>query len=83
MKVQEIPAVQVIERIQEQIVPERIEEQIGDCVPPIVEETVEVVHVIPREHLQQRTVVSGVCLKHAFPCLCDRDVSKPSGWPLC
>ena len=25
----------------------------------------------------------GVCLKHAFPCLCDLDVSKPSGWLLC
>ena len=25
----------------------------------------------------------GVCLKHAFPCLCDRDVSKLIGWPLC
>ena len=42
-KEQEIPEVQVIERIQEQIVPERIEEQIGDFpVPPTVEETVEV-----------------------------------------
>ena len=35
--------VQVAERIQEQIVPERIEEQIGDIlVPPTVTETVEV-----------------------------------------
>ena len=43
VKVQEIPEVQVIERFQEQIVPERIEEQIGDIpVPPTVEETVEV-----------------------------------------
>lgn len=45
------------ERIQEQLVPARIEEQIGDVlVPPIVEDTVEVVQIIPQERLQQRTV---------------------------
>ena len=61
VKAQEIPEVQVTERIQEQIVPERIEEQIGDIpVPPIVDETVEVVQVIPHERLQQRTVVPQI-----------------------
>ena len=54
VKVQEIPEVQVTERIQEQIVPERIEKQIGDIlVPPIVEETVEVVQVFLHGRLQQ------------------------------
>ena len=54
MKVQEIPEVQVIERIQEQIGPE---EQIGDIpVPPIAEDSVKVVQIIPQERLQQRTV---------------------------
>ena len=39
---------QVKERIQEQIVPERIEEQVGDIpVPPILEKKVEVVQIIP------------------------------------
>ena len=57
VEVQEIPEVQVVERIQKQTVPERIEEQIGDIpVPPIVEETVEVVRIIPHKRLQQRTV---------------------------
>ena len=47
VNIQEIPEAQVIERIQVRIVSERVEEQIGDIpVPPIVEETVEVVHVI-------------------------------------
>ena len=46
-----------MEGIQEQIVPERIEVQIGDIpVPPIVDEAVEMVQIIPHERLQQRTV---------------------------
>ena len=32
---------------------------------------------------EEATVHVGVRLKHAFPYLCDRDVSKPSGWLLC
>ena len=55
VKIQEIPEVQVTERIQEQIVPERIE---GDIpVPPFVDETVEVVQVIPHEHLHPRELI--------------------------
>ena len=55
MIVQEIPEVQVFERIQDQIVPERIEEQAGDIpVPPIVEETVEMVQMIPQELFPER-----------------------------
>ena len=55
-KIQELPEVQVTERIQEQIVPERNEEQIGDIpVPPFVDETVEVVvQVIPHERVHPR-----------------------------
>ena len=61
MKVQEIPEVQVTERIQEQIVLQRIAEQIADIpVLPIMEETVEVVQVIPHERLQRRTVVPQI-----------------------
>ena len=58
---QEIPEVQVIERIQEQIGSERIEEQIGDIlVPQIVEDTVEVVHIFPQELLQhQEQIITG------------------------
>ena len=42
-RIQEIPQERLLRRIAEQIVPERIEEQIGDSlVPPIVEETIEV-----------------------------------------
>ena len=53
----EIPEVHVIERIREQIVPERKGEQIRKIpVPPIVEEIVKVVQVVLHEHLQQRNV---------------------------
>ena len=31
----------------------------------------------------QKQQQQSVWLKHAFPCLCDRDDSKPSGWLLC
>ena len=49
---QEIPEVQIIGRIQEQI-----EEQIEDIlVPQIVEDTVEVMQIIPQEHLQPHIV---------------------------
>ena len=42
VKEQEIPEVQITERIKEQTVPERNEEQIGDIpVHPIVEDTVQ------------------------------------------
>ena len=34
-------------------------------------------------HAAQVPAVQGVRLKHAFPCLCDRDDSKPSKWLLC
>ena len=48
---------EVLERIQEQTMPERIEELIGDIpVPAFVEDKVEVVQIIPQKHLQQRTV---------------------------
>ena len=51
MKEQEIPEVQVKDQLQEQIVPDRIEEQIRDIpVHPIAE----VVQVILNERLQQR-----------------------------
>ena len=50
-----IPQAHLPERIAEQIVPERIEEQIGDIpVPPIVEETVDLVPVLPYERLHPR-----------------------------
>ena len=52
VKVQEVPEVQIIERMQEQFVQvlERVEEQIGDTlVPPTVE-----------ERIQQRTVEQTV-----------------------
>ena len=49
---QEIPEVQIIGRTQEQI-----EEQIGDIpVPQIVEDTVEVMQIIPQERLQRHPV---------------------------
>ena len=52
--VQEIPEVQVVERIQEQSVEPveaPLQEQIGDIpVPPIVEEIVDLVPVLPHEH---------------------------------
>ena len=59
--VREIPEVQVIERIKEQIGPERTEEQIGDIpVPPFVEETVEEVQVMLHDRLQERTVAPQI-----------------------
>ena len=56
-RIQEIPQEHLPERIAEQVVPERIEEQIGDIsVPPIVEETVDLVPVSPHDerlHLRE------------------------------
>ena len=52
VRVQEIPEIQIPERIQEQTVLERIEEQVGVIpAPPIVDETVEI-HVTERIHEQ-------------------------------
>ena len=52
-KIQAIPEVQVTGRVQEKIIPERIEEQIGDIpFPLMVEETVEV--QIP-DRIQEQT----------------------------
>ena len=54
-RIQEIPQEHLPERTAEQIVPERIEEQIGDIlVPPIVEETVDWVPVLPHERRHPR-----------------------------
>ena len=54
VKEPKIPEVQVTERIQEQTVPERMEEQIGDVlVHPIVAEIVVVVQVNLHERLKQ------------------------------
>ena len=51
-QIQEIPLDHFPGLIAEQIVPGRIEEQIGDIpLPPIVEETVDLVLVLPHEHL--------------------------------
>ena len=51
-RIQEIPQEHLAERIAKPIVPERIEEQIPDIlVPPIVEEAVDLVPVLPHERL--------------------------------
>ena len=42
--------------MQEQIVPERIEEQIGDMLDPPIVEMQSQMHIIPQERLQQRAV---------------------------
>ena len=56
-QIQEIPQDDFPERIVEQIVPEQIENKIGDSpVPPIVEETVDLVPVLLVEHLRWSTL---------------------------
>ena len=55
-RVQEIPEVQISERIRQQTVLERIEDQVGDIpFPPIVDETVEVLELFP-ESVDERIV---------------------------
>ena len=50
--------IHVTERIHEQIGPERSEDQVGDIpIPPIVEEAVVMVQVIPRELFPERVDV--------------------------
>ena len=55
-----------VKEITQERPPLRIEEVIGDIlVPPIVEETVEVVHSLPQERLQQRTMDQALVLPTA------------------